>query len=80
MTVRDNPDYPQYIIYEGEENNGDTLIPMTPEEQGQTLREPGFFEVLIGFFKSLFKAMNELLTELQRRIIEKAQAGKTVQQ
>ena len=80
MTVWDNPDYPQYIIYEGEENNGDVLIPMTPEEQGQTLSEPGFFEVLFGFFKSLFKTVNELLTELQRQIMEKSQAGKTVQQ
>ncbi|MGN0572708.1 MAG: hypothetical protein ACI4IX_02095, partial [Acutalibacteraceae bacterium] len=78
MTVWDDPDYPQYIIYEGEENNGDTLIPMTPEEQGQTIKEPGFFETLFGFIKSLFKTMNELLTELQRRIMENAQAGKTV--
>ncbi len=70
MTVWDNEKYPQYLIYEGDENNGDSLRPMTKDDLGYTLEEPGFFDLLGDLFDSFFALMGELFDMLIAKIKE----------
>lgn len=66
MTVWDDPDFTQYIIYEGEENNGDTLTPMTEEIPGESLTQPGFFELIVSIFKNTVKLIGELIAKANK--------------
>ena len=55
FTVDDNPEYPQYLVYD-EANNA--LHPMTEENMNTTERwNVTFFEALVSFFKNLFKVI-----------------------
>lgn len=62
MTVFTDERYPQYLIYEGKENNGDSIVPMTDEYIGETIKEPGFFELLFNIIKNIFKLLQELIS------------------
>ena len=63
MTVADNPDYPQYLVYSGEENNGDTLLPMTEENTGSETEHPSIFRLIIDFFKNLFALIKSFFAD-----------------
>ncbi len=55
FTVDDNPEYPQYLVYDKENN---ALHPMTEENMNTTERwNVTFFEALVSFFKNLFKVI-----------------------
>ena len=64
MTVFDDERYPQYLVYEGEENNGDSIRPMTEEDPGYTLKEPGFFDLLRDLIQSFITLMGELFDKI----------------
>lgn len=59
FTVDDNPDYPQYLVYE---RNTGALVPMTSENYNTTERwEVTFVEALKSFFESLFMIIRQSL-------------------
>ena len=64
MTVFSDENYPQYIIYEGEENNGDTIRPMTNDDKGNPLERPGFFSLIKNMVLNVFKIIIEQLGKL----------------
>ena len=64
MTVFSDENYPQYIIYEGEENNGDTIRPMTGEDKGNPLERPGFFDLIKKLIVNVLKIIIETLGKL----------------
>ena len=64
MTVFSDENYPQYIIYEGEENNGDTIRPMTNDDKGNPLERPGFFSLIKNMVLNVFKIIVEQLGKL----------------
>ena len=64
MTVFSNESYPQYLIYEGEENKGDTIRPMTNEDKGDPIESPDFFTLLKNIITNIFKIIIEQLGKL----------------
>ena len=56
--------YPQYLIYEGEENNGDSVRPMTVEDKGNPLERPGFFDLIKKLIVNVLKIIIETLGKL----------------
>lgn len=59
LTVFSNENYPQYIIYEGEENNGDSIRPMTVEDEGNPLESPSLFTLIKNIIINIFKIIIE---------------------
>lgn len=68
MDVFSEEKFPQFLVYEGEENKGDTLTPITAEEPGYSIQQPGFFELLIDMIKTFFKLMGELIQDAIAKI------------
>ena len=64
MTVWDDPDFTQYILYEGEENNGDTLTPMTAQDPGESITQPGLVDLLVNIFKNIIRLIGELIAKI----------------
>ena len=64
MTVFSDENYPQYLIYEGEENNGDSVRPMTVEDKGNPLERPGFFALIKKLIVNVLKIIIETLGKL----------------
>ena len=64
MTVFSDENYPQYLIYEGEENNGDSVRPMTVEDKGNPLERPSFFTLLKNMIVNVIKIIIEQLGKL----------------
>ena len=63
MTIDSVEKFPQFLVYEGEENKGDSITPITEEEPGYSIEQPGFFELLIDMFKTFFKLIGELIAD-----------------
>lgn len=63
MTVFSEEKFPQFLDYEGEENKGDSITPITAEDPGYSLEQPGFFELFIDLFKTFFQLIVELIQE-----------------
>lgn len=59
LTVFSNENYPQYIIYEGEENNGDSIRPMTVEDEGNPLESLSLFTLIKNIIINIFKIIIE---------------------
>ncbi|MBR4858405.1 MAG: hypothetical protein IKU08_04390 [Clostridia bacterium] len=58
FTVFDNPDYPQYLVYDRPTN---TVVPMTEANMNTTARwDVTFFEALKKFFESLFIVLKNI--------------------
>lgn len=64
QTVFDDPEYPQYLIYEGEENNGDTIRPMSDSDTGSPIVKPGFFNLLKNLVINVVKILLEQLGKI----------------
>ena len=64
MTVFSDENYPQYLIYEGEENNGDSLRPMTQEDTGDPIEQPSFLELIKNIIINTFNIILEQLKKL----------------
>ena len=64
MMVFSDENYPQYLIYEGEENNGDSVRPMTVEDKGNPLERPGFFDLIKKLIVNVLKIIIETLGKL----------------
>ena len=64
MTVFSDGNYPQYLIYEGEENKGDSIRPMTREDIGDPIEQPGFFELIKNILINTFKIIVEQIKKL----------------
>ena len=64
MTVFSDGNYPQYLIYEGEENNGDSIRPMTQEDIGDPIEQPSFLELIKNILINTFKIIVEQLKKL----------------
>lgn len=60
MTVFSDSQFPQYLVYEGEENQSDCIYPMTNDDTGYTLEQPGFFELLADMCKTFFELIKYL--------------------
>lgn len=61
FTVNDNPEYPQYMVYD---KGANTISPMTAENLNTTERwETNYFDSLIKFFKAVFELIKTKLTE-----------------
>lgn len=61
MTVFTNEEYPQYLVFDNSngKDNG-TTRPMTEEDLGYTLEEPGFFDLLISMLKNFIALLGQL--------------------
>ena len=68
MTVWDNSRFPQYLIYAGEENNKDSIRPMSETDQGYSIEEPSFFDLLHNLTKSVIVCLGELFNVIVERI------------
>ena len=64
MTVFSDENYPQYLAYEGKENDGDTIRPMTKEDKGDPIESPGFFTLIKKLIVNVFKIIIETLGKL----------------
>ena len=64
MTVFSDENYPQYLIYEGEENNGDSLRPMTQVDIGDPIEQPSFLELIKNIIINAFNIILEQLKKL----------------
>ncbi len=64
MTVFSNESYPQYLIYEGEENKGDTIRPMSDDDKGDPIESPDFFTLLKNIITNIVKIVIEQLGKL----------------
>lgn len=60
MTVFSEERFPQYMVYEGEENQGDSLKPMTANNPGYTLQQPEFLDLVKNLFATFIQLMKEL--------------------
>lgn len=61
FTVFDNPEYPQYLVYNAE---SDTVLPMTEDNMDTTTRwDVTYFEALKTFFKNLLVLIKGLIAE-----------------
>lgn len=66
MTIDSDPAYPQYMIL-----LGDTVVPMTEENQAQSLARPeqrGFWPALKEFYIQLFRYLKVLFASLPERL------------
>ncbi len=62
FTVKSNPDYPQYLVYDKEMNS---ILPMTEENMNTTERwNVTFFDALVRFFDYLFKVLKQIFAAL----------------
>ena len=67
MTVFSDPTAPQFMFYEGEEDNGDTLVPMTAEnaetlDSGTVIfKEVNWKEMIQRFFKAILAFIKQLI-------------------
>ena len=64
MTVFSDENYPQYLIYEGEENNGDSVRPMTVEDKGDPIESPSLFTLLKNMVVNIIKIIVEQLGKI----------------
>ena len=64
MTVFSDENYPQYIAYEGKENDGDTIRPMTKEDNGNPLESPGLLTVIKKLIINVLKLIMEAFGKL----------------
>ena len=64
MTVFSDENYPQYLIYEGEENNGDTIRPMTGTDSGDPIESPNIFKLLKNMIINIFRIVIEQLSKI----------------
>ena len=61
FTVFDNPEYPQYLVYNAE---SDTVLPMTEDNMNTTTRwDVTYFDALKTFLKNLFILIKGLIAE-----------------
>ena len=65
MTVFIDERFPQFLNYEGEENNGDSLSPITSEDPGYSIQQPGFFELIKDMFVSIYNLLGELFAKIK---------------
>ncbi len=69
MTVFSDPSAPQYMFYEGEEDNGDTLVPMAKEnapvlESGQVnFKKVDWKDMFMRFFKTVLNFLKAFLAK-----------------
>lgn len=68
MTVWDNSKFPQYLIYAGKENQNDSVRPMSAEDQGESIKEPSFFDLIHDLTKSIIKCLGELFDMIVAKI------------
>lgn len=61
MNVWSEEEYPQYLVYEGDVDNNDSLSAMEGDNTGKDLVEPGFFETIVNFFVSFIKMIANLI-------------------
>lgn len=61
MTVWDNPEFPQYLLYSAE---SDSMSPLTKDNCNTEPPEHSLFQAVIRFFKSVYSLIKEKLTEL----------------
>lgn len=64
MTVFSDENYPQYLAYEGKENDGDTIRPMTKEDKGDPIESPGFFTLLKNLILNVVKIVLEQIKKI----------------
>ena len=64
MTVFSDENYPQYLIYEGEENNGDTIRPMTGEDKGDPIESPSLFTLIKNLVLNVLKILIEQIGKI----------------
>ena len=64
MTVFSDENYPQYLAYEGKENDGDTIRPMTKEDKGDPIERPGFFTLLKNLILNVVKIVLEQIKKI----------------
>lgn len=63
MNIWSEEEYPQYLVYEGEENNNDCLYAMQDENTGKDLVEPSFWDAIVQFVASLVKMLMSILVK-----------------
>ncbi len=67
MTVFSDPTAPQYMVYTGPEDNGDTLVPMTAEnaetlDSGTVIfKEVNWKDMILRFFKAILAFIKQLI-------------------
>ena len=67
MTVVSDPTAPQFMFYEGEEDNGDTLVPMTAEnaetlDRGTVIfKDVDWKDMILRFFKAILAFIKQLI-------------------
>ncbi len=64
MTVFSEERFPQFMVYEGEENKGDSIKPITANNPGYTLQQPAFFDLLKDMFATFIQLMSELFAKI----------------
>lgn len=64
MTVFSEEKFPQFLVYEGEENKGDTLKPITSNNPGYSIQQPSFFDLVKDMFVTFIQLMKELFAKI----------------
>lgn len=65
LTVFSEKDIPQYLIFEKDENNVETIRPMTDEDKGDPVESPSLLtlikNIIVNVFKIIFEQLGKLI-------------------
>lgn len=67
LTVFSEKNLPQYLIYEKNEDNVETIKPMTEEDKGDPLESPNFFTLIKNIIVNIVKIIIEQLGKLIKK-------------
>ena len=67
LTVFSEKNLPQYLIYEKNEDNVETIKPMTEEDKGDPIESPNFFSLIKNIIVNIVKIIIEQLGKLIKK-------------
>ncbi len=67
LTVFSEKNLPQYLIYEKNEDNVETIKPMTEEDKGDPIESPNFFTLIKNIIVNIVKIIIEQLGKLIKK-------------
>lgn len=63
ITVWDDPEWPQFMLYTGEKHKEDAISPLTAENNGPEHQKPRFIQAILNFFRTLINLIKQLFNK-----------------